>query len=149
MREQQWWDNWFLDLAIYVSTASKDPSTKCGAVIVDPSRRLVSVGYNGLAKGVKDTDERLNNRELKYKIIVHAERNAIIFAQRNLSGNTLYTWPFMPCATCAAMVIQAGITRVVAPRSNNPRWIDDFKLSQEMFAEASVDVVLKDTTWPA
>jgi deoxycytidylate deaminase len=105
------------------------------------SNRLISVGYNGLARGVEDTDERLNNRELKYKIIVHCERNAIIFAQRNLEGCTLYTWPFMSCATCAAMVIQAGIKRCVAPASDNPRWQEDFKLTRELFREAGVELV--------
>jgi dCMP deaminase len=142
MRGQEWWDNWFLGLAQYISTASKDPSTKVGAVIVDSDRRVISVGYNGFAKGVKDTDERLNNRELKYKMIVHGEMNAIIFAERSLQGCTLYTYPFMPCSRCASMVIQAGITRVVAPKSDNPRWIEDFKLSEEMFAEAGTEVHL-------
>jgi len=142
MRGQEWWDNWFLGLAQYISTASKDPSTKVGAVIVDSDRRVISVGYNGFAKGVKDTDERLNNRELKYKMIVHGEMNAIIFAERSLQGCTLYTYPFMPCSRCASMVIQAGIPRVVAPKSDNPRWIEDFKLSEEMFAEAGTEVHL-------
>ncbi|NCA14162.1 MAG: hypothetical protein EBS89_08535, partial [Proteobacteria bacterium] len=76
------WDRWFLGLAHYVSTASKDPSTKVGAVIVDAERRVVSVGYNGLPRGVEDSEERLHNREVKYKMIIHAERNAILFAQR-------------------------------------------------------------------
>ena len=48
------WDNRFLDMAKLVSTWSKDPSTRVGAVIVDPSNRLVSVGYNGFPKGVTD-----------------------------------------------------------------------------------------------
>lgn len=143
-RQPHFWDDWFLGLAQYISTASKDPSTKCGAVIVDQNRRVISVGYNGLARRVKDTEERLNNRDIKYKIIVHAERNAIIFAQRNLEGCTIYTWPFMPCATCAAMIIQAGIVRVVAPESDNPRWIEDFKLSREIFSEAGVRVHLEE-----
>lgn len=142
MRGQTWWDNWFLGLAQYISTASKDPSTKVGAVIVDSDRRVISVGYNGFAKGVEDTEERLNNRDLKYKMIVHGERNAIIFAHRDLKGHTLYTWPFMPCSTCTSMVIQSGISRIVAPYSDNPRWAEDFKISEQMFKEAGVEVFL-------
>jgi len=136
------WDRRFLELARFVSCWSKDPSTKVGAVIVDDNRRIVSTGYNGLPQGVEDTDERLNNRELKYKLIVHGERNAIIFAERCIKGCTLYTWPFMPCASCAGLVIQSGIKRVVAPYSDNPRWVDDFKLSEELFGEAEVELVL-------
>ena len=136
------WDRRFLSLAKFISGWSLDPSTKTGAVITDKNHRIISVGYNGLAKGVKDTEERLNNRELKYKIIVNCERNAIIFAQRDLSGCSLYTFPFMSCSTCAAMVIQSGITRCIAPYSENPRWIEDFKLTEELFDEAGVELCL-------
>lgn len=137
-----WWDRWFLGMAEYISTASKDPSTKVGAVIVDENRRIVSCGYNGLPQGVEDTEERLNNRELKYKLIVHGERNALLFAERSVKGCTLYTTPFMPCSVCAGMVIQAGIKRVVAPYSDNPRWAEDFKLTEQLFSESEVELVL-------
>lgn len=109
------WDRRFIEMAKLVASWSKDPSTQTGAVIVDPRRRVVSVGYNGFARGVEDTPERYADRETKYKLIVHCERNALLFAGRDLKGCTLYTWPFMSCATCAAVVIQSGITRCVAP----------------------------------
>ncbi len=133
-----------MELAKFVAQWSKDPSTQTGAVITDPKRRVISVGYNGLAQGVEDLPERLNNRDIKYKIIVHCERNALLFANRSCEGCTLYTWPFMSCSTCAAMVIQAGINRCVAPWSDNPRWNDDFELAQQMFREAGVEVCLLD-----
>lgn len=132
------WHRRFMDLAMHVSEWSKDPSTKVGAVIVDADRRVVSLGYNGFPRKVVDSPERYDNRELKYKIILHAERNAIIFAREPLKGHTIYTYPFAPCATCASMIIQAGITTVVAPFSDNPRWQEDFALSQQLFAEAFV-----------
>jgi dCMP deaminase len=136
------WDSRFLELARHIASWSKDPSTQTGAVIVDAKKRVVSLGYNGLAQGVDDSLERLNNRDLKYKMFVHCERNAIIFAKQPLDGCALYTWPFLSCAACAAMVIQTGITRVVAPFSENPRWIEEFKLSMEQFNEAGVEVCL-------
>ena len=136
------WDRRFLALAEHVAQWSKDPSTKTGAVIVDSNNRIVSVGYNGLPRGVNDSPERLENREIKYKIIVHCERNALLFARGAVEGCRLYTWPFMSCATCAAMVIQAGIVEVVAPPSDNPRWKDDFDLAQTLFSEAGVRVKL-------
>lgn len=136
------WNKWFLGLAEYVSTASKDPSTKVGAVIVDGDRRVVSLGYNGLPRGIEDKPERLENRELKYKIIVHAERNALLFARGSIKGCTIYTYPMMPCAVCASMIIQSGIKKVVAPRSDNPRWQQDIELSTQLFREANVDVEL-------
>lgn len=136
------WDRRFLALAEHIAQWSKDPSTKTGAVIVDSFNRIVSVGYNGFPRGVEDTMERLENRETKYKIIVHCERNALLFAHTSVEGCRLYTWPFMSCATCAAMVIQAGITEVIAPVSDNPRWVDDFNLAQKLFGEAGVKVRL-------
>lgn len=136
------WDRRFLELAQHISTWSKDPSTKVGAVITDEKNRVVSIGYNGLPMGVEDTPERLNNRELKYKMIVHGERNAMLFAGRPIDGCTLFTWPFMPCSVCASMVIQSGIIRVVAPFSDNPRWSEDFKLTEQLFAESNVKLLL-------
>lgn len=144
-RNQEWWDKWFLGLAEYISTASKDPSTKTGAVIVDKNRRIVSVGYNGFPRKIKDDPSKLNNRDLKYKMIVHCERNALLFANRDLEGCTLYTWPFHSCSVCGAMVIQSGITRCVAPKTPpelQERWGEDLKLSLDNFSEAGVEVVL-------
>jgi len=139
------WDERFLDLAKYIAAWSKDPSTRTGAVIVDPDKRIVSVGYNGFPKGVNDSDERYNNRELKYKMIVHCERNALLFAGRSCKDCTLYTWPFMSCSVCAAMVIQSGITRCVAPQMPEhlkERWWDDMSLAATMFTEAGIKLDL-------
>jgi dCMP deaminase len=144
MTRQEKWDARYLELAEHVSQWSKDPSTKVGAVLVNRSNYVVSLGYNGLPRGVEDSPARLENREVKYKVVVHAERNAIISAQRDLAGCTLYTWPFMSCAACAAMVIQAGIARHVAPRSDVSRWQEDFELARQMFAEVGVSLVLRE-----
>lgn len=138
---QDKWDRRFLALAEHVAGWSKDPSTKTGAVIVDERRRVVSLGYNGFPVDVCDSPERYADRELKYKLIVHCERNAILFARRDLAGCTLYTWPFMSCAPCAAMIIQAGIKRCVAPVTPEhlrERWEADMRLAGEMLTEAFV-----------
>ena len=131
------WDNRFLDMAKLVSTWSKDPSTKVGAVIVDPSNRLISVGYNGFPKGVTD-DERLFDRDKKYDIIVHAEVNAILFSNKTLEGCTMYTSPFQPCPRCAGLIIQSGIRRVVSIVNSNPRWVEDFSTAKQLLLEAKI-----------
>jgi len=136
------WDARFLRLAKEISTWSKDPSTQIGAIIVAPGNRVVSMGYNGFARGVEDSLERLNDRELKYKMIVHAERNALLFARENMGYYTLYTHPFMPCAPCAAMIIQTGIKKVISWENDNPRWQEDFEISKIMFQEAEVELKL-------
>lgn len=131
------WDKRFLRLAEHISTWSKDPSTKVGAVIADPAHRIISVGFNGFPKYVKD-DNRLDDREIKYKIILHAEENAILFARQSLLGCTIYIWPFKPCAQCASKIIQSDITRVVAPQEYPDRWKADIKLGEQLFKEAGI-----------
>jgi dCMP deaminase len=142
------WDLRFLQLAKLVSSWSKDPSTQTGAVIVDPDGRVVSQGYNGFAKGVDDSPERYADRELKYRMVVHCEINAILFAERDrLMGATLYTHPFCSCSRCATQVIQAGIVRCVAPplpAHLEERWGEDIKLSRQMFEEAGVQLDIVD-----
>ena len=137
------WNRRFLALAEHIATWSKDPSTKVGAVIVDADRRIISTGYNGFPRDVEDLDQRLNNRDVKYEMIVHGEINAIVFANQNLQGTTLYTWPFMPCSRCAGIVIQSGIRTVVAPYNDNPRWQASFELTEQMFREAGVRLIVE------
>lgn len=143
-RPSEWWDRWFLEKAEHTSSGSKDPSTKVGAIIVDANKRLISEGFNGLPKKVIDNSERLYNRDTKLKLIIHAEINAIIFAQRPLEGFTLYTWPFMPCSACASVIINSGITRVVAPNYFPERWKESFALSKDLFKEAGVEFFIID-----
>lgn len=133
------WDYRFLDLAELVGSWSKDPSSKIGAVIVDQDRRIVSTGYNGFPKGISDNEERLTDRETKYKLVVHGEMNALLFAERSVKGCTLYTTPFLPCSSCASMFIQAGIKRVVSRFTDNPRWLESIELAKALFSEAGVE----------
>lgn len=136
-RGKVWWDKWFLGLANYISTASKDPSTKVGAVIVDDHRRVVGIGYNGFPRGVHDDKQRYDTREVKYELVVHAEANAILNAART-EGCTLYA-TFFPCPHCAALIIQAGIRHVVAlPSPSDERYRERRALSEQMLKEAGV-----------
>jgi dCMP deaminase len=136
------WELRYLEMAKLVSTWSKDPSTKVGSVIVDSDNTVISVGFNGLPRRIQDTDQRLNNRDIKLKMIIHAEINAIITAKRPLNGATIYTYPFMSCSQCAGMIIQSGICRHISYKTNNERWKDSFDLALEMFDEARVIVNL-------
>jgi dCMP deaminase len=133
------WDLRFIDLAKLVSTWSQDPSTKVGSVITDSDNRIVSIGYNGFPKGIKD-DERLDNRDLKYKMVLHAEENAILFAKQSLVGCIIYTHPLLPCSNCAARLIQAGIKRVVSVPFDQERWKENLSLSVSLLEEAGVEV---------
>lgn len=141
------WDLRFLDLAQLVSTWSKDPSTKCGAVIVRPDRTVASVGFNGFPRGCDDDPALYADRDLKLSRVVHAEQNALLHAGESVKGYTLYSWPpgFGPsCDRCTAHIIQAGITRVVYKRVEDEgfssRWKEAVERGLDMYDEAEVDV---------
>lgn len=144
---QERWDRYFLEIAMTVSTKSKDPSTQVGAVITRPNRTIVSLGFNGFPRGIADTPERLQHRPTKYSLIIHGEMNAILSARESLEGYTLYTVPFMPCDRCFVHVIQAGIKRVVYPRATADqltRWGDAFSTVQRLAKEANIEMVQYD-----
>ena len=135
-------DEWALELARVVAKRSKDPSTQVGAVLLDPMGRIIAAGFNGLPVGVEDTQERLTDRSVKYRMMRHAEANALAFAVGPTQGCTLVvTHPC--CAQCAGDAVQHGIARVIYPAPSEEmraRWADDFKAAHEMFAEAGVIV---------
>lgn len=138
---QKWCERW-LDLAHAIAAWSKDPSTKVGAALFRPDNTPISFGYNGLPRGVIDSDERLQNRDVKYKLTVHAEANAILNAAKSgasLQGSVIaVTHP--PCPNCAAMIIQAGISTVLVPEVKDfERW--DPELSYSILKEAGVNVI--------
>lgn len=136
------WDKRYLKLAQEVSTWSKDPSRKIGAVAVGHKGQVLSQGFNGFPRGINDSKDRLEDRETKYKFVVHAEMNVIYNACYNgvsLDGATLYVTGLPVCSNCSLGVVQVGIRRVVMPEQEIPEsWNDSWKLSRRVFYEAGV-----------
>lgn len=131
------WDLRFFSMAETVAEWSKDPTTKVGTVIVSPSRRQFSVGYNGFVSGAIDDYEGLGPHA-KNELSVHAELNAILNARSSVEGWTMYTTKF-PCQECAKAIIQAGVKAVVTgPLELNSKWYDSQKAAQNMFIRANV-----------
>lgn len=141
------WDNRYLALAREVSTWSKDPSTRVGAVTVGNKKEVLSQGFNGFPRGISDTPERYQDRKTKYKFVVHAEMNAIYnatYSGASLDGATLYVYGLPICSECAKGIIQVGIKKVVIEKSKElEKWNDSVQLSQQMFAEAGVELLIK------
>ena len=137
------WDLRFLELAKLVSTWSKDPSTQTGAVITS-GKRIISTGFNGFPEIMKDMDEHYSNREEKYSRIVHCEMNALLFSKEAVQGYTLYTYPFISCDRCFVHMIQAGITRFVAPTPTEDqltRWGTSFDRVRKYAKEVNVELI--------
>jgi dCMP deaminase len=141
------WDERFLNLAIFVAQWSKDPRAKVGAVVTSKKAGAIALGYNGFPAGVEDSAERLKNTRIKLDMIIHAEQNALFIAGRAAEGGDLFVWGKPICSRCAGLIIQAGITRVVAenPEADQTlKWYETGKLAIEMLKEAGIKVDLAD-----
>lgn len=104
------WDIRFMQMATFVSSFSKDPSTQIGAVCVDKYNRVLGIGFNGFSRNTKD-DQRLNIREKKYKMVIHAEHNCLMNCAADVRDAIIYvTKP--PCLHCCAIMDQYGIAKV-------------------------------------
>lgn len=135
------WDRRFTEVASLVANWSKEPNTRVGCVLVDGQRRIIATGYNGFPRGVNDTVQRIQDRDVKLALTLHAEENALLFAGREAQGCTAYvTHP--PCSLCTAKLIQAGVSRVVhlplTDESFVARWGASLKLGQELAHEAGM-----------
>lgn len=141
------WDEYFLKMAYLVAERSTCLRHHVGAILVK-DRHVLTTGYNGAAKNIKDCtilgclrDQLQIKSGERHEICraIHAEQNAIIQAGVHgirISGSTLYC-THSPCIICAKMIVNAGIERVVVGRD----YPDSFKLSQNLFDEAHIDVV--------
>ena len=143
------WDDYFLNLADTVSERATCDRGRSGCVIVKDKQILVT-GYVGSPKGLPHCDDV---GHLFRKVIhedgsvtqhcvrtVHAEQNAICQAARRgiaLDGSTLYC-RMTPCRTCAMLIINCGIKRVVCER----RYHDGAE-SEEMFRQVGIELVYK------
>jgi len=123
MAERPSWDRYFMDIAAMVATRSTCMRRSVGAIAVN-NRRILATGYNGTPKGLRHcTEVGCIRQELgipsgqRHELCrgLHAEQNCIIQAAVHgvqLDGSTIYC-TFQPCAVCAKMLINAGISEVV------------------------------------
>lgn len=140
------WHVRFLELAKHVSEWSKD-TTKVGAIIADPdTHQVLGIGYNGFPRNVEDLSERYKDNELKLKLVVHAEVNAILNA-KSAKGAYMYVYPtfMMPasCPECAKLIVQSGIKRLYYYRTESisEKWQDLAKYSRIILEEGGVNCI--------
>jgi dCMP deaminase len=114
---------------------SPDPSTRVGAVIITQNFGPI-YGCNCLPPGL---DVDLTNRALKYKVIEHAERDAIFKATKvgySLEGAIMYC-PWAACCDCARAIVLSGIKEVVchgnALDQTPERWREDIGYAKKIF----------------
>jgi len=123
IQERPDWDHYFMDIAHVAARRSNCCRRQVAAVIVK-NNRIISTGYNGTPRGIKNCSEggcpRCNSNtpsgeNLHECLCSHGEENAIVQAAYHgiaVAGATLYT-TFSPCLLCAKMIINSGIREVV------------------------------------
>jgi len=109
------WDDYFLQIAFTVAQRSTCDRAHVGCALVR-DRRILTTGYNGAPAGLPHCDD-VGHLLVDGHCVrtLHAEQNALIQAALHgvsTEGATAYV-THQPCLTCAKMLINAGIRRVV------------------------------------
>lgn len=118
------WDTYFLALVKQVAEKSKDPSTQCGAVLVNQNHKIIGTGFNGPPSDLRDECVPWNKRPEKYAYIIHAEENALWDAVESrglseLAESTMYCTHY-PCTECVLRMIRCKVRTVVVPNQHPP-----------------------------
>lgn len=140
------WDDYFMEIAHRVATRSTCLRRQVGAVIV-LDKRILATGYNGAPRGLPHCDETgclrqqldiPSGQRLDLCRALHAEQNAFLQAALHgvsVGGATMYV-TLQPCVTCAKMIINAGIERIMCAQS----YPDE--LARSFLAEANIELEL-------
>jgi len=140
------WDEYFMDVTRTIAKRATCDRGRSGCVVAR-DRQLLVTGYVGSPVGLPHCDDV---GHLMRKVIhgdgtisqhcvrtVHAEQNAICQAARlgiPLQGGTLYC-KMTPCRTCAMLIINCGIERVVCEYKYHAA-----QESEEMFHMAGIQL---------
>jgi len=143
------WDDYFMEVAHAISKRATCDRGRSGCVIAK-DRRLIVTGYVGSPAGFSHCDEVGHHlRKVTHEggdvtehcmRTVHAEQNAICQAAKlgvAIDGATIYT-RMTPCRTCAMLIINCGIKRVVCERKYQKA-----SESETMFDTAGVELIYK------
>lgn len=142
--ERPTWDEYFMEVASVVAKRATCLRRSVGAVVVK-DKRILATGYNGAPSGLshcavvgclRDKLGIPSGQRVEICRGLHAEQNALIQAAKYgipLEGSTIYV-TLEPCVTCAKMLVNAGIQRIVYEE----QYVD--QLSRDILGEAKVQV---------
>lgn len=134
-------NEYYMNIAIDVSKRGTCTRRQIGSVVVNGDE-IKSTGYNGNPRGlphcdeigcIRDEQNIPSGERSEVCTGVHAEQNALLQAGKGANGATLYS-TIVPCNTCAKMIINAGIQRVV--------YLDDYpeRMGLDLLNEAKIPV---------
>lgn len=121
MDERENIDDFYMKMAYMMASRSTCLKRHVGCVIVR-DKLVLSTGYNGAPKGIPHCTtcirQQLGIHSGERQELCragHAEGNAIAQAAKNgvnINNSTLYCTT-QPCAYCAKLIVNAGITRIL------------------------------------
>lgn len=143
MTDRPSWDAYFMQIAHLVKTRATCPRRQVGAVIVR-NKRILATGYNGAPRGLSHCPPNGPTHDWPEGCLraghciraLHAEQNALLQAAMigiPCEGSSIYV-TCQPCNTCAKMIINAGIEKVVYEGD----YPDEFSI--ELFRESGLEV---------
>ena len=148
MKSRPDWDEYFITILDAVASRSTCNRAKCGALIVK-DRQILSTGYAGSVSGLPHCDEigcqlakfidENGNEKIHCIRTIHAEQNAICLAAKrgiSIEGATIYV-TMEPCYTCAKMICQCGIRRVIAKYKYHAG-----ELTRKLFKEKGIELIV-------
>ena len=118
------WERTWMNVAFAISERTRCDKASVGAVIVGPNQRIVSTGYNGPPANYIEEEKtcssfclrNINNEtsnDYSSCPSIHAEINAIAYAnRRDMEGGTIYITA-SPCMNCAKVIANSGIKRII------------------------------------
>ncbi len=140
------WDEYFMEITRAVASRSTCDRGRVGSIIARDKQILVT-GYAGAPKGLPHCDEvghqmktitHEDGHTSQHCLrTTHGEQNAIVQAAKlgiAIEGGTVYC-RMTPCATCAKMIVNAGIVRIVCEKRYHAG-----NESDEIFRQAGIEV---------
>jgi dCMP deaminase len=107
------WTEYFMNIAHVIKTRSKDPKMQVGCIIVSlKDNRIISTGYNSVCAGMNDDEIDWSDRAKIKDIVIHAEMNAILYAQSRFEDAILYT-TLSPCVDCLKLTSATKIKKII------------------------------------
>lgn len=122
------WDEYFIELSKVAALRADCTRSKVGSVLVDSNNRILSVGYNGSPSKTPGclTDNACPRGRFSYSelpalsgnysqncIAIHAERNALLYADpAKRIGSTLYVTR-SPCRDCQLLALLEGVHKFI------------------------------------
>lgn len=135
------WETTWMAMAELIALRSKDPNTRCGAVLIDSDNHVIGMGYNGFPRKINSKllpwDREGDYQDQKYPYVMHAELNGILFGNSiRIPGSKLFCSLF-PCSSCCKAIIQSQISEVIY-LSDKYHDTPDVEVSRKLFDMADI-----------